>query len=304
MMKNAIYYYYQLSTSHVHQDINKRCRFFVGEEEYLLEPVFMPITMLQGIYELSLQLFQRNIYCHQFVLNKDNNLVTYMNQTSYVLLRVYYHDDRLITVDDVIEFSNRTLYLPEIDSLKRDNWYTMWTEKIDYFEYQISQFGKKYPLIRESFSYFVGLAETAISLLNYFSNLPTQALVVARRRIKSTDTLFDLYNPLNFIIDNRIRDASEYFKQKFFENPYVFEDIKYYLETNYLSDYEMILFFARMLFPTYYFDLYEDILLDGKEEKSLLKIIEQIDHYQILLKNIYFYLKEMVSLPEIEWLMK
>lgn len=304
MMKNAIYYYYQLSTSHVHQDINKRCRFFVGEEEYLLEPVFIPITMLQGIYELSLQLFQRNIYCHQFVLNKDNNLVTYMNQTSYVLLRVYYHDDRLITVDDVIEFSNRTLYLPEIDSLKRDNWYTMWTEKIDYFEYQISQFGKKYPLIRESFSYFVGLAETAISLLNYFSNLPTQALVVARRRIKSTDTLFDLYNPLNFIIDNRIRDASEYFKQKFFENPYVFEDIKYYLETNYLSDYEMILFFARMLFPTYYFDLYEDILLDGKEEKSLLKIIEQIDHYQILLKNIYFYLKEMVSLPEIEWLIK
>lgn len=303
-MKNAIYYYYQLSTSHVHQDINKRCRFFVGEEEYLLEPVFIPITMLQGIYELSLQLFQRNIYCHQFVLNKDNNLVTYMNQTSYVLLRVYYHDDRLITVDDVIEFSNRTLYLPEIDSLKRDNWYTMWTEKIDYFEYQISQFGKKYPLIRESFSYFVGLAETAISLLNYFSNLPTQALVVARRRIKSTDTLFDLYNPLNFIIDNRIRDASEYFKQKFFENPYVFEDIKYYLETNYLSDYEMILFFARMLFPTYYFDLYEDILLDGKEEKSLLKIIEQIDHYQILLKNIYFYLKEMVSLPEIEWLIK
>lgn len=304
MMKNAIYYYYQLSTSHVHQDINKRCHFFVGEEEYLLEPVFMPITMLQGIYELSLQLFQRNIYCHQFVLNKDNNLVTYMNQTSYVLLRVYYHDDRLITVDDVIEFSNRTLYLPEIDSLKRDNWYTMWTEKIDYFEYQISQFGKKYPLIRESFSYFVGLAETAISLLNYFSNIPTQALVVARRRIKSTDTLFDLYNPLNFIIDNRIRDASEYFKQKFFENPYVFEDIKYYLETNYLSDYEMILFFARMLFPTYYFDLYEDILLDGKEEKSLLKIIEQIDHYQILLKNIYFYLKEMVSLPEIEWLIK
>lgn len=304
MMKNAIYYYYQLSTNHVHQDINKRCRFFVGEEEYLLEPVEMPITMLQGIYELSLELLQRNIYCHQFVLNKDNNLVTYMNQVAYVLLRVYYHDDRLITVDDVIEFSNRTLYLPEITSLKRDNWYTMWTEKIDYFEYQISQFGKKYPLIRESFSYFVGLAETAISLLNYFSNIPAQALVVARRRIKSTDTLFDLYNPLNFIIDHRIRDASEYFKQKFFENPYVFEDIKYYLETNYLSDYEMILFFSRMLFPTYYFDLYEDILLDGKEEKSLLKIIEQIGNYQILLKKIYFYLKEMVSLPEIEWLIK
>lgn len=303
-MKNAIYYYYQLSTSHVHQGIDKRCRFFVGEDEYLLEPTEMPLSVMNGIYELSMQLFQRNIYCHQFVLNKDNHLITNINQVAYVLLRIYYHDDRLITVDDMIEFSNRTLYLPEIASLKRDNWYTMWTEKVDYFEYQMSQFGKKYPIIRESFSYFVGLAETAISLLNYFSNIPNQPLVVARRRIKSTDTLFDLYNPLNFIMDNRIRDASEYFKQKFFENPYVFDDIKYYLETNSLSNYEMILFFARMLFPTYYFDLYEDILLDGKDEKSLLKVIEKIDDYQMLLQQIYFYLKDKVSLPEIEWLIK
>ena len=42
----------------------------------------------------------------------------------------------------------------------------MWIRKIDYFEYQISQFGKKYPIIRESFNYYVGLAENGISLLN------------------------------------------------------------------------------------------------------------------------------------------
>lgn len=303
MMKNAIYYYYQLSTSHVHQT-EKKYRFFVGESEYLLIPVEMPMALMNGIYQLTLYLFQRNIYCHQFVLNKENELVTHINQLPYVLLHIYHHDNRLITIDDMIDFSNRTLYLPEIPALKRDDWYSMWTEKIDYFEYQISQFGKKYPLIRESFNYFVGLAENAISLLNYFSNIPKQPLVVARRRIKVSDTLFDFYNPLNFIIDNRIRDASEYFKQKFFENPYVFDDIKYYLETNHLSDYEMILFFARMLFPTYYFDLYEDILIDGKEEKILYKMIEKVKDYEELLKKIYLYLQKQVSLPEIEWLMK
>lgn len=36
----------------------------------------------------------------------------------------------------------------------------MWVQKIDYFEYQVSQMGKKYPVIRESSIYYVGLAES------------------------------------------------------------------------------------------------------------------------------------------------
>lgn len=302
-MKNAIYYYYQLSTNYVHQT-DKKYRFFVGESEYLLIPVDLPLNLIYPIYQLTIQLYQRNVYCHQFIPNKNGELVTYINQMPYILLRIYYHDNRLITIDDITTFTNQAKYLMEIPELKRNNWYQMWTEKIDYFEYQISQFGKKFPIIRESFSYFIGLAEMAIALLNQMPQAKSENVTVSRRRITSTDTLFDLYNPLNFIIDYQIRDPSEFFKQKFFENPFVFEDIKYYLEISYLNDQEKLLFFIRMIFPTYYFDLFEDILLDGKEEKLLLKIIEKVDSYEELLRKLYLYLKENISLPDIEWLMK
>lgn len=302
-MKNAIYYYYQLSTNYVHQT-DKKYRFFVGESEYLLIPVDLPLNLIYPIYQLTIQLYQRNVYCHQFIPNKNGELVTYINQMPYILLRIYYHDNRLITIDDITTFTNQAKYLMEIPELKRNNWYQMWTEKIDYFEYQISQFGKKFPIIRESFSYFIGLAEMAIALLNQMPQAKSENVTVSRRRITSTDTLFDLYNPLNFIIDYQIRDPSEFFKQKFFENPFVFEDIKYYLEISYLNDQEKLLFFIRMIFPTYYFDLFEDILLNGKEEKLLLKIIEKVDSYEELLRKLYLYLKENISLPDIEWLMK
>lgn len=302
-MKNAIYYYYQLSTSHVHQT-DKKYRFFVGESEYLLTPVDLPLNLIYPLYQLTMQLYQKNIYCHQFIPNKDGELVTYINQVPYVLLRIYYHDKRLITIDDITTFTNQIQYLQVIPELKRNNWYQMWTEKIDYFEYQISQFGKKFPIIRESFSYFVGLSEMAISILNQMPENNSGVLTISRRRITSSDTLFDLYNPLNFIIDYQIRDPSEFFKQKFFENPFVFDDIKYYLESSYLTEQEKLLFFVRMIFPTYYFDLYEDILLDGKDEKLLLKIIEKVDSYQNLLKELYLYLRTSISLPDIEWLIK
>lgn len=302
-MKNAILYYYQLFTNHVHQT-DKQYRFYVGTDEYLLMPCEIPVSDINYIYELTLQLYRINLYCHQFILNKDGGLITYINQIPYVLFRIYYNDKKLVTISDITTFSNRTLYLKTPEQLNRNNWYQMWTDKIDYFEYQITQFGKKFPLIRESFSYFVGLAETAITFLSQLPNDKHPYLVVAHRRTKSTDTMFDLYNPLNFVIDTRIRDASEYFKQKFFENPYVLEDIKLYIENNQLSNQECTLFFARMLFPTFYFDLYEDIIIDHKDEKVLLKIITQINDYQALLRDLHIYLGAKIKMPEIEWILK
>ena len=52
-----------------------------------------------------------------------------------------------------------------------NNLSSLWMDKVDYFEYQVSQFGIKFPIIRHSFNYFIGLADNAIMVINSISKI-------------------------------------------------------------------------------------------------------------------------------------
>ena len=67
---------------------------------------------------------------------------------------------------------------------------------------------------------------------------------------------------------------------------------------------EAILFMARMLYPSYYFDLYDEIINKETKESKLLNIRNKICEYEELLKEIYSYLHLKYNIPEIEWLKK
>ena len=59
------------------------------------------------------------------------------------------------------------------------------------------------------------------------------------------------------------------------------------------------MFFARMLYPTYYFDIYEEIITDREKEEKLLKILDKVNDYENILKQIY---RQIKNLPTIDWL--
>ena len=67
---------------------------------------------------------------------------------------------------------------------------------------------------------------------------------------------------------------------------------------------EIRLFVARLLYPSFYFDLYEDILINGKSEKVILPIVRELANYQLYLANIITYLKRKYNIEEIMWLKK
>ncbi len=299
-MKNAINYYYNLEPGNIHQ-YNKQLKFVINNITYIFIPYSRQTDEINDLYKLSLSLFQNGIYCHQFIPNINNSLITNINNIPYVLLKTYIINNRKINISDLIFFSNSTLINVE-NKLRRDNWYLLWTNKIDYFEYQISQFGKKYPIIRESFSYFVGMAETSIILFKNINNNHGKVLSVNHQRVSSDDTLLDFYNPLNFIIDYKIRNIAEYFKKQFFENNLSYDDIIYYFESESLNQYDCVMLFIRLLFPTYYFDIYEKIILENEDEKKLIPIIIKIKDYENLLKKLYNYLINIAEIPNIEWL--
>ena len=291
-MKNTINYYYNLNINTIHQK-EKNYYFKVDNKNYLLLKC-SNIEELDDIYRLNMYLSQI-LPVHRIVLNVNNEVITKINDSNYLLLELFSNNNK-INLNNIIELSN--IRIPfSVDKLRRNDWYNLWIKKIDYFEYQLSQIGKKYPLIRESFNYYIGLAENAIILVNNidFNNIP---LGLSHRRI--TNMSFNLYNPLNIVIDARIRDVCEYFKFCFFNNIDISMELELFLSYNSFDINEAKLFLARMFFPTYYFDLYEKIIDNEIDESEIKKVIIKADNYEKILKQVYYHFKN--NQINIEWL--
>lgn len=291
-MKNTINYYYNLNINTIHQK-EKNYYFKVDNKNYLLLKC-SNIEELDDIYRLNIYLSQI-LPVNRIVLNVNNEVITKINDSNYLLLELFSNNNK-INLNNIIELSN--IRIPfSVDKLKRNDWYNLWIKKVDYFEYQLSQIGKKYPLIRESFNYYIGLAENAIILVNNidFNNIP---LGLSHRRI--TNMSFNLYNPLNIVIDARIRDVCEYFKFCFFNNIDIGMELELFLSYNSFDINEAKLFLARMFFPTYYFDLYEKIIDNEIDESEIKKIIIKADNYEKILKQVYYHFKN--NQINIEWL--
>lgn len=298
-MKNAIMYYYNLIPNNIRLT-PKYTKFNVNNNNFVLELVERHPDEMQEVYELSTYLLQLNVPCHQIIPNVSNQIITIINNQPYVLMKIAVNGEQPINEEDIMLFSNLIVDKRNYKKLHRNNWSQLWTTKIDYLEYQVSQFGKKYSIIGDSFSYHIGTAENA---LQFYKNINNDTpLCISHRRIKKDCTMYDLYNPLEFIIDTRVRDYCEYFKQKYFYNDIDSNIIKGYLYNNNLTEDEMKLFFCRMLFPTIYFDLYEDIVIDGEDERELVPIIAKVNNYEELLKDLYLLLEQYIRIDLIEWL--
>ena len=96
----------------------------------------------------------------------------------------------------------------------------------------------------------------------------------------------------------------EKFETEFFNNEESLLDLKTYLSCNKLSQYEYHMLYARLLYPSYYFDIYEDIMNNNGNEEKLLKIINRVDDYELFLKNSYLEISKYTNLEHIDWILK
>ena len=113
----------------------------------------------------------------------------------------------------------------------------------------LTQIEQKFPVLKESFYYYSGLNELSMNLLNYvdYNNIKFH---IAHKRI---DKNCDLYNPLNIIIDSKVRDIAEYIKISFFNDEINEDEIIQIIISNIIEKDEIILLFARLIYPSYYF---------------------------------------------------
>jgi spore coat protein YutH len=307
-MKNIINYYYNIFPDNVYQN-NQYFYFYYQNEKYYFYPFERKVEEAKALYALNMEMVKRNILVHEIVLNKDNQILSMVNQIPYILFKVYINERKKTSLSDINYININTMNIINKDNkiLERSDWIKLWSEKIDYFEYHINQMGRKYPILSQSLNYFVGMGENAISYIknthmDFNINNHDNFLVVCHRKISNDDTLLDVNNPLNFILDYRVRDLSEYIKTNFFYNNNIWDEIHEYFRHNYLSVLEYRLLYGRLLFPSFYFNLYEKIINGLIEEKEIIRIIEKIKDYENFLLEFYSYIKLRVNIPEVDWL--
>ena len=241
-----------------------------------------------------------NTLVSEIIKNRNGEVLSIYNNIGYVLMRIYVNVNKGISLKEVVSLSN-SLYKDKL----MINWGNLWERKMDYLEDLINENGKKYPLIVDSFNYFVGLAENAISYYNTIFIDENYKFGICHRKIKIDDTIEELYNPLNIIFDYKVRDVAEYMKISFFNgNKNSLNEFIWYLNNNYLSIMEAKLLIARLLYPSFYFDMYEDIMIDEKEEKIITNILTKIDEYEIYLAKLIEMISSKYGVDDILWLKK
>ena len=303
-MKNTINFYYNIFLDEFVKKDN--CYYFYyGGDEYYFVPLNRPTDDIFGIYKLNLEMKKRKCLVHELILNKDKSIITVVSGISYVLIRLCKYKNDKVFLNDINYIQNMTVNIECDKSLIRNDWIKLWSEKIDYYEYQISQVGKKYPLLCDSLSYFIGMGENAISyLVNNLDSKINVNLVVSHKRIYQERGSLNFYNPLNFVVDSRVRDVAEFIKETFYNKTLKLCDLKAYFNIANLNKNEYILLFGRLLFPTYYFDIYDDIINNDKSEELVINIIDRTDEYESMLNTIYKFIlyEKRVQLEPIEWL--
>lgn len=300
-MKNIIEFYYNIRIDEIH---NKDDYYFfvLNKNHYIFKPYFDDIDKTLDIYKLNRLLSERtNI--DNIILNRYGNPITKVNNSFYVL--ILSNNRNNFTLADISNMANVSdINNQPLDKLERNNWEILWANKIDYFEMQVHENAKKYPLIRESFDYFIGLSENAIS---YLVNTKREVSpTIYDMKVISHNSLDNsLYDPLNIILDHKARDVAEYIKMSFFNNNLnIFKELEEYFHYNYYSIYGIRVLFARILYPSFYFDLYDGIISGKNDEKQLNMIIDKINDYEIYLYNVYLFLKRFYDIPMVDWLKK
>ncbi len=297
-MKNIIEFYYNLSPEDIKQN-NNNYYFNINNNNYIFKEYTINISLIEDITKLNIYL-NNYLNTNKIIPNKYNNPLTQINDNYYILILLSNKNN--INLTAISKFS--LIPPPDIKSLERNNWQILWSNMIDYYETQIGENSKKYPLIRESFDYFIGLAENAISYLTY-TKKETPKTIYDNKVLSHNNLYHSLEDPLNIIIDHKSRDLAEYIKLSFFDNnKNIFQELDNYFYYHKYSDYGIRVLFSRILYPSFYFKAYNDIIQGIAKEKELNNIINNIDKYEIYIYNIYIYLKKYSNLPPIEWLKK
>jgi len=305
-MKKIIKYYYDLVPEKVFHQKNIH-KFIIEKTKYMLYEVNNESEELEEKYKIQEYLNKINVCCNLIIKNKMGLIITQYNEKKFILIEQKI-ETRRINIMDILLLTSINIDNIGIKTIYRTDWKKMWEKKIDYIEHQIISNTDTKEIIKESIYYYIGLTENCISILQEPLEKKDKYKAICHERIGYKMTTDEFYNPINFIIDKRIRNFAEYIRGQLYNTPDKIENIKKILDELLtkirLNREELILLYARIVYPGEYFDIYEKIIMNLTNEKELLKIINNSSKIEKNIKIIYEILNKNKNIQPIEWLNK
>lgn len=239
------------------------------------------------LIEMIQELKTKQVYLHEFILDKLGRV----NSDGYCLMKIIIFGDE-ITEKEMQRFYairnfNEEFYKQYVSLIE------LWYKKLDYLEYQVSELSNRL-IINNSFDFYLGITEEVLQYLNNFSDVSMKQYLSLAHRSLSSFNVIDFYNPLNIIIDIYTRDLGLYVKNN---QDY---DYLYQFMQNASHDYAYYYLYARLILPSDYFKILEDILLDNQQEKELSNYINKYLEYEEYIKCI----DEMFGFSLFSWIKK
>lgn len=298
-MLDYINYYYGIYPPTINEVLNGYS-FYVDSEKYYFIIYNRELDELDELVKLNKFMIENGSLVHEIISNRFNETICNFNNNNYILMRVYVNENKIVSIDDICYFVNNHFLNENYKKILRTNWALLWENKVDYLEYQMGHLIKKYPFLYSTIDYYLGLSENAITYyknLSYFNNniIP---IGILHKRIKLNSTLFDLYNPLNLIIDFKVRDFAEYIKDCLINDGDYKSVIDKIFKNYFFDKLNLSLFLSRLLFPSYFFDNFDNIIRDDLNENIIIKITKKSSKIEDLIKDLI----KSCNLPSISWL--
>ncbi len=304
-MKDTLEYYYGLDIDAL-EELDGKYHFKIDNQDYFFVFYNRGVEELEDIINVSSEMFRKGINVNKILLNRNNSYLTKVGEYNYILFSVTNLNEEY-DIFDMVKISEKLVLNNSKSNLYRNNWSKLWSEKVDYFEYQVRELSVEKTIVKSSFSYYIGLAEDAISYvgsttLKYGGEYAR--IVLSHRRVFYPNIKLNYLNPLSFIFDLEVRDIAEYLKAMFFKENIEFciEELSSYLKIRHLSMYEYQMLYARLLYPTYYFDLYDNVMNKDASEEELVNIIKRCNEFEEFLKKAYLEISKYASIDKIEWI--
>ena len=239
-----------------------------------------------------------HFFSYTFKPNIYNEIISNYENKKFVILDIGNDYLREVDFTDMIDFYNKSSNVLFEKVKYNNNWEILWESKINYLVnhfYNNKLNNKKYNLL---FNYFVCVADTSLLYIRNIKrkyHINNYNVCFTHRRIDSLNLKLLFYNPLNFIIDIEARDIAEYIKSLFYSNKEYLYELEYYLKTHKLDSFTASMLFARIIYPSIFFDNYEQNKID------INKFIN-FDNYQNFIKKVYDIITSYTYIDKIDYL--
>ena len=284
-MKDLIKMYYGIDCT-----IDSIGYFYVGPQLYYLFCVKDKNEFLNIYHYYRFIMHQCGITGYRIVKNVHQDIFS----QNYVLL-IYYKESFSFET-----YLHHMMQLYPFPKMKVQSIKEQWICKIDQARDMVKDYAYSFKHDQDIISliyYYCGLGENSINVLNYILQIHQSASLPVTLSLSQpvSQYVYELLNPCMYIFSTRMRHLACLFKSQLLST----FQLQELLEKEYFDVYEIIYLYARMLYPSYFFQC---LLQQTMDEKKISYFYFGLEEERQMNRQIFQVLSFYVTLPKISWI--